>query len=157
MSFFKRKKTEDKQVEKVDADKNKAQPEIKATAINQAKKEVKATKSQPTSQSKEETKPPAEKRLGNAYKVLLKPLVTEKASVLGVENKYFFAVDVKANKIEIAKAINEVYGIKPLAVNIINFQGKKVRHGKTLGKRKSWKKAIITLPAGKSIQIYEGV
>ncbi len=94
---------------------------------------------------------------GNAHKVLLKPLVTEKASVLGAENKYVFAVAPRANKIEVAKAVDEVYGIQPSSVNIIKVKGKKVRYGRITGKRKDWKKAIVTLPAGESINIYEGV
>ncbi|KKR19937.1 MAG: 50S ribosomal protein L23 [Parcubacteria group bacterium GW2011_GWE2_39_37] len=94
---------------------------------------------------------------GRAYRVLVKPLVTEKASVVASENKYIFSVDRDANKIEIAKAINEVYGIKPTEVNVIRVKGKKVRHGKTQGQRKDWKKAVVTLPAGKSIKVYEGV
>lgn len=94
---------------------------------------------------------------GNAYKVLVKPLVTEKAGILGEENKYVFEVSVDANKIEIAKAIEEVYGIRPIAVNIMNRKGKVVRRGRTFGKRKDWKKAIVELPKGKTIKIYEGV
>lgn len=94
---------------------------------------------------------------GFAYRILVKPLVTEKASRLGVENKYVFAVALDANKIEIAKAINEVYGIKPVAVNIINLTGKNVRYGRMKGKRKDWKKAIVELPKGKTIKVYEGV
>ncbi len=93
----------------------------------------------------------------NAYKILAKPLVTEKASSVGVENKYIFQVAPKANKIEIAKAIQEVYGVKPVNVNIIKVRGKKTRYGRVQGKRKDWKKAIIKLPVGKSIKIYEGV
>jgi large subunit ribosomal protein L23 len=93
----------------------------------------------------------------NAYRILMKPLVTEKASVLAAENKYFFGVYPGANKIEIAKAIKEVYGVKPIDVNIINMRGKNVRSGKTAGKRKRWKKAIITLPKGTTIKVYEGV
>jgi len=97
------------------------------------------------------------KKLGNAFRILVKPLVTEKASVKASENKYFFEVAGKANKIEVAKAIFEVYGIKPLKVNIINHTGKKVRYGRTKGVRSDWKKAIVTLPEGKSINVYEGV
>lgn len=92
-----------------------------------------------------------------AFRVLVKPLVTEKASHLGVENKYVFSVEIAANKIEIAKAIEEVYGIKPVAVNVIRVDGKKTRHGRMQGKRKDWKKAIVTMPAGKTIKVYEGV
>ncbi len=97
------------------------------------------------------------RRYGNAYKVLVKPLITEKAANLGAENKYVFEVSTSANKIEIAKAINEVYGIMPVNVNVINVQGKKVRSGRLQGKRKNWKKAIVMLPKGKTINIYEGV
>ena len=97
------------------------------------------------------------KKFGNAYQVLVKPVITEKAAHFGTENKYVFAVAVDANKIEVAKAINEVYGIKPVDINIINVRGKKVRYGKKYGQRKGWKKAIVTLPAGKTINIYEGV
>lgn len=92
-----------------------------------------------------------------AYRILIKPLVTEKASVLGTQNKYAFAVAIDANKIEIAKAVKEIYGIKPTAVNVIRFDGKLTRTGRSKGQRKDWKKAIVTLPEGKAIQVYEGV
>lgn len=94
---------------------------------------------------------------GRAYRIIVKPLITEKASVLAAENKYFFMVEKEANKIEVAKAINEIYGVKPTSVNVIRVEGKKTRHGRTQGKRKDWKKAIVTLPKGKTIQVYEGV
>jgi large subunit ribosomal protein L23 len=108
----------------------------------------------------EEGKPEAKREVSassSAYRVLLRPLVTEKGSHLGVINKYVFEVDYNANKIEIAKAIETAYGIKPVKVNIIKLAGKVVRRGRTEGRRKNWKKAIVTLPQGKSIQIYEGI
>lgn len=98
-----------------------------------------------------------EKNSGKAYKVLVRPLVTEKASIQGAQNKYFFEVAVDTNKVETAKAIKEVYGVSPISVNIINMKGKKVRRGRTTGKKKDWKKAIITLKKGESIKVYEGV
>ena|SRR3989338_8643231 len=94
---------------------------------------------------------------GQAYKVLMKPLVTEKVSGLGVLNKYVFAVAKNTNKIEVAKAIKEIYGIRPVGVNVIRMSGKKARYGRISGKRKDWKKAIVTLPQGQTIKIYEGV
>jgi large subunit ribosomal protein L23 len=94
---------------------------------------------------------------GNAYRILIKPLVTEKVSNLGVLNKYVFAVAKEANKIEVAKAIKEIYGVKPVGVNMINRLGKKARYGRISGWRKDWKKAIVTLPQGQTIKIYEGV
>jgi len=97
------------------------------------------------------------KKIGQAYRILLKPQVTEKAANLGALNKYVFSVSTEANKIEIAKAIEEVYGIKPESVNIVKGKGKVVRRGRTVGRRKNWKKAIVSLPAGKTIKVYEGV
>ncbi len=97
------------------------------------------------------------RKFANAYKVLIKPVVTERAAHLVAVNKYVFTVAPKANKIEIAKAVSEVYGIKPIKVNIISMSGKKVKYGKTRGQKKDWKKAVVTLPAGKTINLYEGV
>jgi len=93
----------------------------------------------------------------NAYKVLIRPLITEKASIMGNLNKYSFEVSVSSNKIEIAKAIEDVYKITPTSVNVIKMKGKKVIKGKYRGRRKDWKKAMVTLPKGESIQIYEGI
>lgn len=87
--------------------------------------------------------------------VLLRPIITEKSGVLESQNKYVFEVSLKANKIDIARAVESRYGVKPTAVNIINRVGKTVRHGRSVGARKDWKKAIIALPAGKSIKIQE--
>jgi large subunit ribosomal protein L23 len=96
-------------------------------------------------------------KIGNAYRVLVKPLITEKATNLSEHNKYVFVVSLKANKISVAKAIEETYGVKPLKVNLANVSGKKVARGKVRGQRKDWRKAIVTLPKGQTIKIYEGV
>ena len=92
-----------------------------------------------------------------AYRILVKPLITEKASELGALNKYAFAVNPKMNKIEIKKAIKTVYNVEPISVNILNFSGKKVRYGRVQGRTKAWKKAIVTLKPGDTIEVYEGV
>lgn len=94
---------------------------------------------------------------GQLANVLIKPAVTEKAGALNELNQYVFVVDRGANKITIAKAVEAFYGVKPVAVNIINMPGKKVVRGRIKGQRSDWKKAIVTLPAGKTIAIYEGV
>lgn len=96
-------------------------------------------------------------RYDGAFRVLVKPLITEKATELNVQNKYAFVVSMAANKIEVAKAIYAVYGVKPASVNIISMQGKVVTRGRIRGQRKDWKKAIVTLKKGDSIKIYEGV
>lgn len=90
-------------------------------------------------------------------RILIKPLITEKATNLGAENKYLFVVSRAANKISVAKAVEETYGVKPLAVNLLNVGGKLVRRGRVSGKRKDWKKAVVTLKKGETIKIYEGV
>ncbi|MCX6799727.1 MAG: 50S ribosomal protein L23 [Candidatus Falkowbacteria bacterium] len=95
--------------------------------------------------------------MGNAYKVLVKPLVTEKNNNTAIDRKYPFSVALNTNKIEISKAIKQVYGVKPMSVNIIRMKGKRVNRGKIAGKRKDWKKAIVTLPKGSEIIIHEGV
>ncbi|KKR35131.1 MAG: 50S ribosomal protein L23 [Candidatus Magasanikbacteria bacterium GW2011_GWA2_40_10] len=92
-----------------------------------------------------------------AYKILVKPLVTEKSAIAESKNKYSFVVVKSANKNQIKTAIAEVYGVKPLHVNVANMEGRRVRFGKSMGRRNDYKKAIITLPAGKSIDIHSGV
>src|SRR3989344_1672742 len=98
---------------------------------------------------------PGEKRVAGAfnraYAVLLKPLVTEKATDLGKLNQYVFAVAKDANKISVAKAVWQLYGVKPIRVNLLNQRGKAVSRGRISGRRRDWKKAVVTLPAGKQI------
>lgn len=98
-----------------------------------------------------------EMKANNAYRFLVKPLVTEKATDLMAQNKYVFVVSNDANKIEIAKAIEALYGVKPLKINLSNVKGKKVSRGRIRGQRKDWRKAVATLPKGQTIKIYEGV
>ena len=92
-----------------------------------------------------------------AYRRLVKPLITEKATHLGSENKYVFMVAPDANKISIRRAVEAVYGVKPVKVNLLNVSGKAVTRGRISGRRKDWKKAIVTLKKGESIQVYAGV
>jgi len=92
-----------------------------------------------------------------AYKHLLRPLVTEKGTYLNAQNKYIFEVSPRVNKVEIKKAVTAVYGVSPLKVNIIKKLGKEVRYGKVHGRTKRSKKAIVTLKEGDAIQVYEGV
>lgn len=92
-----------------------------------------------------------------AYKVLVKPLVTEKSAIAQSKNKYSFVVAKGANKDQIKKAIEEVYGIRPSNVNVANIEGRRVRFGRSMGRRSDYKKAIITLPQGKTIDIHTGV
>lgn len=92
------------------------------------------------------------------HQVLKGPIITEKSHLLKAEgNKVTFQVDVKANKIEIRKAIEELFKVKVLAVNTINMRGKKKRMGRSEGVRPDWKKAIVTLAPMEKIPGLEGL
>lgn len=93
----------------------------------------------------------------SAYKILLYPQISEKATYLNEENKYVFIVSKNAHKKEISQAVKDIYGIKPLSVNTIKVGGKRRRYGRNIGKTSDYKKAIVALPKGETIQIYDGV
>jgi large subunit ribosomal protein L23 len=94
-----------------------------------------------------------------AYYYLIKgPIITEKThSQKEANNKLTLRVDVKANKIEIRKAVEAIFKVKVVAVNTIQMMGKKKRVGRTEGARPNWKKAIVTLAPGEKIAGYEGL
>ena len=85
-----------------------------------------------------------------SYDMIRNILVTEKSTLLKEANQYAFKVDPKASKLQIAAAVEEIYGVKVASVNIINCLGKKKRAGRSpiVGKRADWKKAIVTLAEG---------
>lgn len=87
--------------------------------------------------------------------ILLRPHISEKTAYLQESNQYVFEVDKRATKGDVAQAIKGLYGKEPIAVNIINMRGKNLRFGKTEGKTKNWKKAIITLAQGVTIDPYK--
>ena len=93
-----------------------------------------------------------------AHDIILKPVITE-ASMQGIANKkYTFQVAKDANKIEIAKAVVELFGVKVAKVNTIKLPGKWKRMGVHVGKRSDIKKAIVTLTAdSKKIEIFENM
>lgn len=90
--------------------------------------------------------------------VLIKPVITEN-SMLKMEesNTYTFKVAKKANKVEIRKAIEEIFNVKVDNVNTMNMRGKKRRLGRNEGRTASWKKALVRLAEGDSIEIFEGL
>jgi large subunit ribosomal protein L23 len=94
----------------------------------------------------------------DARDIIKKPLVTEKSTSLMELGKYSFEVDTKANKVEIKKAVEELFKVKVKTVNTIRVTGKMKRMGAFVGRRPSWKKAIVTLEEGsKPIEIFEGL
>lgn len=97
-----------------------------------------------------------ENKTKKAYKIVLRPLVTEKMAIEASKNKYGFLVNRIATKKDIKEAIEEIYKVKPVAVNVVNVQGKVVYRGRVAGKRSDYKKAIVTLASGQTIT-QEGV
>ena len=89
----------------------------------------------------------------DAYRILKEPHITEKATDLGKKDKYVFKVYSGANKIEIKKAIEDLYGVDVLRVNIIQIHPKTRRLGRTRGQRKGYKKAIIKIRKGQKIEL----
>jgi len=93
--------------------------------------------------------------------VLKKPLVTEKVSALNEKGKYGFFVDIKANKVEIRKAVEKQYGVTVESVNTMSVMGKlKTRYTKAgvlSGRQQNYKKAIVTLAQGEVIDFYSNV
>ena len=92
------------------------------------------------------------------YDIIKRPVITEK-SMQGVENKvYVFEVAKDANKIEIGRAVEEIFGVKVAKVNTVNMLGKQKRMGVHSGYRADWKKAIVRLAdSSKTIEIFEGM
>lgn len=90
--------------------------------------------------------------------VIVKPIITERTSLLMEEDKYTFQVAVNANKIQIKNAVEELFDVKVAKVRTMRMQGKMKRMGVHRGRRPSWKKAIVSLtPDSKPIEIFEGV
>ena len=93
-----------------------------------------------------------------AQDIILAPVITEKSMMGIAERKYTFKVATDANKIEIAKAVEELFGVDVAKVNTISVRGRFKRMGRTAGYRSDWKKAIVTLAEGsKTIEFFEGM
>ncbi len=93
----------------------------------------------------------------NQYDVVVRPIVTEKSSLLKEGgNQYVFEVARTANKIEIARAVEQLFKVQVLSVRVMNMEGKARRLGKHAGKRPDWRKAIVKLSPKDKIPFFEG-
>jgi len=93
-----------------------------------------------------------------AHDIIVKPIITEKSMSAVADKKYVFKVARDAGKIEIKKAVEEIFKVKVKSVNTINVKGKEKRMGVHVGKTAAYKKAIVTLTAeSKPIEIFEGM
>jgi large subunit ribosomal protein L23 len=91
------------------------------------------------------------------YAVLLRPIITEKTTVLTGLDKYVFEVDVRANKNQIKEAVQLAFNVRVSEVNTMKMKGKPKRFGRKVTNRPDWKKAIVTLMPGDKIELFEGI
>ncbi len=93
-----------------------------------------------------------------AQDIIIRPIITEKSMLGSQMKKYTFQVDKRAGKIEIAKAVEELFEVEVSKVNTMHVRGQMRRQGRSEGYTPSWKKAIVTLkPDSKSIEFFEGM
>lgn len=129
----------------------KAAPKAKKAEEKAVKADASATPAAPA-----QTRGPlAKEGAGEAYRILLKPVLTEKTSMQQAAGQYTFAVANGATKIDVARAVRDLYGVKPVQVRIVNVEGKAVRSGRSQGREKNVKKAIVTLKSGDSLVVLE--
>ena len=91
-----------------------------------------------------------------ARDILIRPIVTEKSTALMEQGKYTFRVPLAATKVQIRQAVEQIFKVKVQAVNTMRYEGKMKRLGRTQGRRSDWKKAIVTLKPGETIELFEG-
>ncbi|MBL7141717.1 50S ribosomal protein L23 [Patescibacteria group bacterium] len=149
MLFFKKKPKKKEEEKKKEVKKAPKVKQVKEEKVKKVEEKKKPEKIVPT---KEKITKPLKQELGIASSVLVRPIITEKAIANEAQGCYTFEVSPKANKILIKKAIKELYNIDPVKVNIIRVKGKAVRYGRTTGRTKNWKKAIVFLKKGDKIE-----
>lgn len=94
----------------------------------------------------------------STHDIIIRPIITEKTTTQREEaNQLSFEVHPKANRIEIRKAVEKIFGVNVQHVQTMNVTGKVKRRGRILGKRKNWKKAIVKLAPGDRVDFFEGV
>ncbi|MHB1341176.1 MAG: 50S ribosomal protein L23 [Coriobacteriia bacterium] len=92
----------------------------------------------------------------DARSVIIRPIVSEKSYAMMEQNRYTFEVDKRATKPHIAQAIEEIFGVSVTSVNTMNVPGKPRRLRYSKGLTRAWKKAVVTLKQGDSIDLFEG-
>lgn len=92
-----------------------------------------------------------------AQDIIIKPVITEKSMAMMGENKFTFVVHRNANKVQIRKAVEEIFKINVVSVYTMNMDGKRRRVGVHVGRRSDWKKAIVKIADGQRIDFFEGM
>jgi large subunit ribosomal protein L23 len=91
------------------------------------------------------------------YDIIKRPIITEKTNIQKESaNQVTFEVDPRANRIEVKRAVEKIFNVRVADVRTMHINGKRKRRGRILGKRRDWKKAMITLMPGERIEFFEG-
>ncbi len=89
-----------------------------------------------------------------AREIIIRPIISERSFDMMEMNRYTFEVAKEANKIEIAKAVSEIFGVTVTNVNTVNVKSKPKRLRYQIGRTRTWKKAIVTIAEGESIELF---
>lgn len=132
--------------------------EKKAFAAVPSGKEASVKAVEPTEKKKEGAPATPSKKVvvtaGPGNHIIVRPLVTEKSSRVSSLRQYIFEIRPAATKVDVRNAVHQLYGVRPTGVQISNVRGKAVRYGRTWGKTIKRRKAMVTLPEGKSIDVF---
>ncbi len=91
------------------------------------------------------------------YDIIRRPLITEKTTIQKeMANQVSFEVDRRANRVEIKRAVEKIFNVRVVDVRTMQIKGKTKRRGRIVGKRRDWKKALVTLGPGERIDFFEG-
>lgn len=91
------------------------------------------------------------------YDIIKRPIITEKTNIQKeVSNQVTFEIDPRSNRIEVKRAVEKIFNVKVADIRTMNVNGKPKRRGRIMGRRRNWKKAIVTLMPGERIEFFEG-
>lgn len=152
MSIFnwRKKKDEERKKEVMESKKTLASVSLVSESVPSKSKDVEASAVAADAAT-------APRATGDAHRILLRPLITEKNTLHQTQNQYAFEVAIRANKVEVSKAVEAAFKVKVKKVRIIRMRGKVKQFGRMKGVRKFWKKAIVTVGKGDHITLLSSV
>lgn len=156
MSIFTRKNPKTTKAQASEADVQVTAPEEKAKTT-QKKTAAKTKVAKAKTAAPEASSMPAVKVLAGVSRTLLAPLVTEKSAHLADQGVYAFLVPTNANRVTVGQAFREMYKVTPVKINIIRVHGKEHRFGQVTSRQSDWKKALVSVPKGTRIDIFEKI
>ena len=91
------------------------------------------------------------------HEILIRPIISEKNTMLNLQDQYIFEVAERSNKIMVRQAVEELFKVDVTSVNVMHVKGKLKRRGRQVGRTRSWKKAVVSVREGQRIELFEGV